>query len=34
LMGLLATATIALGLYPPPLIALASRSLKFFTGAS
>lgn len=34
LMGLLATATVALGLYPPPLIALASRSLKFFTGAS
>lgn len=34
LMGALAVATIVLGLYPPPIIAFASRSLRFFTGAS
>lgn len=34
LMGVLAIATIALGLYPPPIIAFASRSLHFFTGAA
>ncbi|HTT75098.1 MAG TPA: NADH-quinone oxidoreductase subunit N [Candidatus Binataceae bacterium] len=33
LMGVLAIATVALGLYPPPVIAFASRSLHFFTGA-
>jgi NADH-quinone oxidoreductase subunit N len=33
LMGVLAIATILLGLYPPPVIAFASRSLHFFTGA-
>jgi len=33
LMGVLAVATIVLGLYPPPVIAFASRSLHFFTGA-
>jgi NADH-quinone oxidoreductase subunit N len=33
LMGVLAIATIVLGLYPPPVIAFASRSLHFFTGA-
>jgi NADH-quinone oxidoreductase subunit N len=32
LMGALAIATIALGLYPPPVIAFASRSLHFFVG--
>jgi NADH-quinone oxidoreductase subunit N len=32
LMGVLATATIVLGLYWGPLIAFADRSLKFFTG--
>ena len=30
LMGVLAIATIALGLYPPPVIVFASRSLQFF----
>jgi NADH-quinone oxidoreductase subunit N len=34
LMGVLAIATILLGLYPPPIIAFASRSLHFFTGAA
>ncbi|MBF6560117.1 MAG: NADH-quinone oxidoreductase subunit N [Candidatus Binataceae bacterium] len=34
LMGLLAFATIALGLYPPPVIAFAARSLHFFAGTS
>jgi len=34
LMGVLAIATILLGLYPPPVIAFASRSLHFFTGAA
>lgn len=34
LMGVLAIATIVLGLYPPPVIAFASRSIRFFTGAS
>jgi len=34
LMGALALATIVLGLYPPPIIAFASRSLHFFLGAS
>ncbi len=34
LMGVLAAATIVLGLYPPPIIAFASRSLHFFMGAS
>jgi NADH-quinone oxidoreductase subunit N len=33
LMGVLAIATILLGLYPPPVIAFASRSLHFFSGA-
>ncbi len=28
------SATIVLGLYPPPVIAFASRSLRFFMGAS
>ena len=32
LMGLLATATIVMGLYWGPIIAFADRSLKFFTG--
>jgi NADH-quinone oxidoreductase subunit N len=32
LMGVLAIATIVLGLYPPPVIAFASRSLHFFLG--
>jgi NADH-quinone oxidoreductase subunit N len=32
LMGVLAVATIALGLYPPPIIAFASRSVHFFVG--
>jgi hypothetical protein len=31
-MGVLATATIALGLYWTPVIAFASRSLHFFVG--
>jgi NADH-quinone oxidoreductase subunit N len=34
LMGVLAIATIFLGLYPPPIIAFASRSLNFFIGPS
>jgi NADH-quinone oxidoreductase subunit N len=34
LMGLLAIATIALGLYPPPMIAFAAHSLQFFVGAT
>jgi NADH-quinone oxidoreductase subunit N len=34
LMGVLALATILLGLYPPPLIAFATRSLHFFVGPS
>lgn len=34
LMGALAAATIFLGLYPPPIIAFASRSMHFFLGAS
>ena len=34
LMGVLALATIFLGLYPPPIIAFASRSLHFFIGPS
>jgi len=34
LMGVLAIATVALGLYPPPIIAFASRSLHFFVGPS
>jgi len=34
LMGVLAIVTIFLGLYPPPMIAFASRSLQFFTGRS
>jgi hypothetical protein len=34
LMGVLAIATIALGLYPPPVIAFAERSLHFFVGLS
>ena len=34
LMGALAAATILLGLYPPPIIAFASRSLHFFVGPS
>ncbi|MBV8359723.1 MAG: NADH-quinone oxidoreductase subunit N [Deltaproteobacteria bacterium] len=34
LMGALAAATIFLGLYPPPIIAFASRSLHFFLGPS
>jgi NADH-quinone oxidoreductase subunit N len=33
LMGVLATATIALGLYWTPIIAFANRSLHFFAGA-
>ena len=33
LMGVLATATIALGLYWTPVIAFANRSLRFFVGA-
>jgi NADH-quinone oxidoreductase subunit N len=32
LMGVLAIATVALGLYPPPIIAFAGRSLHFFIG--
>jgi NADH-quinone oxidoreductase subunit N len=32
LMGVLTIATIALGLYPPPIIAFASRSVHFFVG--
>jgi NADH-quinone oxidoreductase subunit N len=32
LMGALAIATIVLGLYPPPIIAFASRSMHFFLG--
>ena len=32
LMGLLATATIVMGLYWGPIISFADRSLKFFTG--
>src|SRR5713101_3907605 len=32
LMGVLAIATLVLGLYPPPVIAFASRSLHFFLG--
>jgi NADH-quinone oxidoreductase subunit N len=34
MMGMLAAATIFLGLYPPPIIAFASRSMHFFLGAS
>ena len=34
LMGALAIATIVLGLYPPPIIAFASRSMHFFIGPS
>jgi NADH-quinone oxidoreductase subunit N len=34
LMGALAIATIFLGLYPPPIIGFASRSLHFFVGPS
>jgi len=34
LMGVLTVATIALGLYPPPIIAFASRSLHFFVGST
>jgi NADH-quinone oxidoreductase subunit N len=34
LMGVLAIVTIFLGLYPPPMIAFASRSVQFFTGRS
>jgi len=34
LMGVLAIATVVLGLYPPPIIAFASRSLHFFIGPS
>ena len=34
LMGVLAIATILLGLYPPPIIAFAERSLHFFLGQS
>lgn len=34
LMGALALATIFLGLYPPPIIAFAARSLHFFIGPS
>jgi len=34
LMGALAIATIFLGLYPPPIIAFASRSMHFFLGPS
>jgi len=34
LMGVLALVTIFLGLYPPPMIAFASRSLQFFVGHS
>jgi NADH-quinone oxidoreductase subunit N len=34
LMGALAVATIFLGLYPPPIIAFATRSLQFFVGPS
>ncbi|MGH9345553.1 MAG: NADH-quinone oxidoreductase subunit N, partial [Terriglobia bacterium] len=33
LMGVLVVATIGLGLYPPPIIAFASRSLHFFIGS-
>ena len=34
LMGMLACATIALGLYWTPIIAFADRSMHFFTGPS
>jgi NADH-quinone oxidoreductase subunit N len=34
LMSVLAVMTVFLGLYPPPMIAFASRSLKFFVGRS
>jgi NADH-quinone oxidoreductase subunit N len=34
MMGALAAATIFLGLYPPPVIAFASRSMHFFLGPS
>ncbi len=34
LMSVLAIMTVFLGLYPPPMIAFASRSLKFFVGRS
>jgi hypothetical protein len=34
LMGALAVATIFLGLYPPPIIAFAARSMHFFLGSS
>jgi len=34
LMGVLAIVTIVLGLYPPPVIAFAERSLHFFVGQS
>jgi NADH-quinone oxidoreductase subunit N len=34
LMGALALTTIFLGLYPPPIIAFAARSLQFFVGPS
>jgi NADH-quinone oxidoreductase subunit N len=34
LMGALVLATIFLGLYPPPMIAFASRSMHFFLGPS
>jgi len=33
-MGMLAFATIALGLYWTPIIAFADRSMHFFTGPS
>ena len=34
LMGMLAIATVVLGLYPPPMIEFANRSLHFFIGPS
>jgi NADH-quinone oxidoreductase subunit N len=34
LMGALVVATVFLGLYPPPIIAFATRSLHFFVGPS
>ena len=34
LMGVLAIATVVLGLYPPPIIAFATHSLYFFTGGA
>jgi NADH-quinone oxidoreductase subunit N len=34
LMGILAVATVFLGLYPPPIIAFAARSMHFFLGSS